>query len=148
MTEEQALTPEQVERIIHALETAASRNDVEGVVALFTPDATVESPAIPRLLKRKQGVCRGRDEIRELLRALARRGVPWGRHEPPLIRGSTVAIEYMRASSDSEQFSVDVIEIEDGLIHRLRAYLGWRAAAAFAGEDATRDMSDHPEPEE
>jgi ketosteroid isomerase-like protein len=139
MKHEQTITVEQVEQIIDALQTAVSQNDVEGAVALFDRDATVESPAIPRLLDRKEGVCRGRDEIRDLLRALMRHGTPWGRHEQPLIRGSTAAIEYMRASSDSEQFSVDVIEITDGKIHSLRAYLGWRAIMAFAGEDGPRN---------
>jgi ketosteroid isomerase-like protein len=134
MKDEQIITVEQVEQIIRALDTAASQNDVEGAVAVFAQDATVESPVIPRLLNRKEGVCRGRDEIRDLVRALMRRRMPWGRHEPPLIRGSTVAIEYMRASSDSEQFSVDVIEIRDGKIQSLRAYLGWRAVMAFTGE--------------
>ena len=134
MKDQQSITVEQVEQIIGALDAAASRNDVEGTVALFAPDATVESPAIPRLLNRQEGVCRGQDEIRDLVRALIRRGKPWGRHQPPLIRGTTVAIEYMRASSDSEQFSVDVIELRDGKIQSLRAYLGWRAMMAFTAE--------------
>ncbi len=138
MKEETTLTAEHVEQVIRALDTAWSKSDIEGAVALFTPDATVESPAIPRLLNRKEGVCRGRDEIRELVRAMLRRGKPWGRHGPPIIRGGMAAIEYMLPSSDTEQFSVDVVEMRDGRIQNLRAYLGWRAVAAFAGEGATR----------
>ena len=130
MKEEQIITAAQVEQMIRALETP---NDVEGLVALFAEDATVESPMIPRLFNRKEGVCRGRDEIRELARAITQRGTPWGKHGPPLIRGNTVAIEYMRASSDSEPFSVDIIEVRDGKIQSLRAYLGWRAVMAFSG---------------
>lgn len=120
-----------VEEVLHALETT---NDVEALIALFAEDATVESPLIPRLLNRKEGVCHGRAELRELARALLTRGRPWGGHEPPIIRGNTVAIEYRDASSDAEFYSVDILEVRDGKIQSLRAYLGWRPFVALTSE--------------
>ena len=124
MKHEQVATAEQV---ISDLEAASSRNDVEALVALFAPDATIESYLVSRVFHRPEGVCHGRAEIRELALALAKRGRPWGGHAPPIIRGNTVAIEYRSASSEAETFSVDMIEVEDGKIQSLRAYAGWRA---------------------
>jgi ketosteroid isomerase-like protein len=119
-----------VEQVISDLEAAFARNDLEGLLALFAPDATLESYLVSRVFDRKEGVCRGRAEIRELVCALAKRGVPWGGHEPPIIRGDTVVIEHRSASSDAEKFSVDVIEVRNGKIQSLRAYAGWRAIMA------------------
>ena len=124
MKREQAAT---VEQLISDLEAASSRNDVEAIVALFAPDATIESYLVSRIFNRTEGVCRGRAEIRELALALSKRGRPWGGHEPPIIQGNTVAIEYKSAYSDAEKFSVDIIEVRDGAIQSLRAYAGWRA---------------------
>src|SRR5262245_8037642 len=123
-----------VENVMRDIEAARSRNDLDGLVALFAPDATIESPLILRAFGRKEGVCRGRAEIRELGRELLKRGVPWGRHAPPIIRGNMVAVEFMTASSDTETFSVDIIEVRDGKIQSLRAYMGWRALASHAPE--------------
>ncbi|HEX6533559.1 MAG TPA: nuclear transport factor 2 family protein [Gemmatimonadaceae bacterium] len=134
MQDEQVVT---VEQLIAELEAASSRKDVEALVALFAPDATIESYLVSRVFDRKEGVCRGRAEIRELALALMRRGTPWGGHEPPIIRGNTVAIEYHTASSDAERFSVDMIEVRDGKIQSLRAYAGWRAVMALTGEPET-----------
>ncbi|WP_394840795.1 nuclear transport factor 2 family protein [Pendulispora brunnea] len=122
-----------VEHVIRDMEAAFSRNDLEGVVSLFAEDATIESYLVSRIFNRAEGVCRGREEIRELVRAFMKRGVPWGGHEPPLVRGNTVAIEFRSASSDAEPFSVDIIEVRDGKIQSLRAYAGWRALAARTG---------------
>lgn len=142
MQNEQVTT---VEQLIADLDAASSRHDVEALVALFAPDATIESYLVSRVFNRKEGVCRGRTEIRELMLALMRRGTPWGGHEPPIIRGTTVAIEYRSASSDAEKFSVDIIEVRDGKIQSLRAYAGWRAVMALTGgpeTDANASRSD------
>jgi ketosteroid isomerase-like protein len=130
MNDEQVAT---VEQVISDMEAAFSRRDIEGVVALFAQDATIESYLVARVFNQKEGVCHGRPEIRELVRAIMKRGTPWGGHEPPIIRGNTVAVEYRGASSDAEKFSVDIIEVRDGKIQSLRAYAGWRAVMALMG---------------
>jgi ketosteroid isomerase-like protein len=131
MTDEQATT---AERVLRDMEAAFSRNDVEGVVALFAENATIESYLVARIFHRKEGVCHGHAEIRELIRALAKRGTPWGGHGAPLIHGNTIAVEYNAASSDTQKFSVDIIELKGGKIQSLRAYAGWRAIMALTGE--------------
>jgi ketosteroid isomerase-like protein len=125
---------EPVEQIIADMEDAFERRDVEGVVALFAEDATVESYLVTRVFNRKEGVCRGRAEIRELVTALLERGTPWGGHGPILVRGNMAAVEYTSASSGEEKFSVDIIEVRDGKLQSLRAYVGWRGVIALTGK--------------
>jgi ketosteroid isomerase-like protein len=131
MNDERVAGPEQ---ILNEMTAAFARKDLEAVVALFAEDASVESYLVVRVFKRKEGVCRGRSEIRELIGALLEHGTPWGGHAPPLVRGNTIAVEYTRASSDTETFSVDIIEVKDGKIQSLRAYAGWRGVLALRGE--------------
>ena len=131
MKDEPVTTPQHV---MSDMESALARKDVEGLVALFAPDATIESYLVTRVFNRSDGVCRGRDEIRQLVRTLIERGLPWGGHRPPIIRGNTVAVEFMTASSDTETFSVDIIDIRDGKIQSLRAYAGWRALKGPAAD--------------
>lgn len=123
-----------VKQLIDEFDAASARDDVEGLVALFAHDATIESYLVARVFERKEGVCRGHAEIRELALALAKRGKPWGGHEPPIIQGNRVAIEFRMPSSDTEKYSVDIIEVKDGKIQSLRAYVGWHAVAAITGE--------------
>jgi len=124
-----------VEQFVHAFDSAWSNNDVEAAVALFAEDATLETPLAQRLLHRKDGVLRGREEIRAMVRALMAGGKAWGGHEPPLVRGNTLAIEFRRSGSDSEHYSVDIIELREGKIQTLRAYAGWRAVPAPADDE-------------
>ena len=131
MNDEQA---SQVEEVLRAFDAAWARKDLEGVLATFAQDATLESPLVLRILKRKTGVLRGLDEIREMVSALLKRGTPWTKHSAPLIRGTMAAIEFSSADAAGEGFySVDIIEIEGGKIQSLRAYSGWRALSAQAG---------------
>jgi ketosteroid isomerase-like protein len=132
MKDPQAITAEQ---FVHAFDTAWSNNDEEAAVALFAEDATLETPLAQRLLHRKDGVLHGREEIRAMVHALMAGGKGWGGHEPPLIRGNSLAIEFRRPGSDSEHYSVDIIELKDGKIQSLRAYTGWRAASASADDE-------------
>ena len=133
MEDGQGTTPE---KVIEDMEAAFSRNDIDGLVALFAEDATLESYLVTRVFQRKDGVCRGRAEIRQLVEALIERGRPWGGHGPPIVRANTVAIEFTSASSDAEKFSVDILEVKDGKIQSLRAYAGWRAIPVLTGAPA------------
>jgi ketosteroid isomerase-like protein len=120
-----------VQQTLSEFDAAWARNDLEGIVALFAEDASLESPLVTRLLKRSDGVLHGRDQIREMVRALQEQGTPWGKHEGPIIQGNRAALEFRSAPSDGEQFySVDIIEVKHGKIQSLRAYSGWRPLAA------------------
>jgi hypothetical protein len=132
-----------VAQVVRDLEAAFARKDAEGVVALFAPDATIESYLVTRIFHRKDGVCRGRPEIRQLVGAILARGTPWGGHEAPIIRGNTAAIEYRSASSEADRFSVDIIEVRGRQIQSLRAYAGWRAVTGLV-EQATAQATGSP----
>ena len=122
-------TPEELSA---AFDEAWARREVDALLALYTRDAIVESPLIPQLLRKRDGVCRGHDEIRTLVEAVLARGVKWGHHEAPVVRGNTMFVEYRRVLSGREQLDyVDVFDTAGGLIKSLRAYWGWRALAAL-----------------
>lgn len=118
-----------VERLIEDMEAAFARKDLDGLLVLFTEDATLESFLVARIFNRPEGVCRGRAEIRELLRKLVDRGVPWGSHSRPLVSGNRAAVEFKTPGSDEDTYSVDILELEGEKIRSLRAYAGWRAVA-------------------
>ena len=39
-------------------------HDIEGLLELYLPDATLESPLVPRVLDQTSGVLHGHDELR------------------------------------------------------------------------------------
>jgi hypothetical protein len=118
------------ERIYHDWDDALSNDDVEGLLALYAPNAVLESPAVPLTMGAETEVCRGHDELRSLLEQVAAR-------KPPLrtyYRAGyftdgerTMIFEYPRATPDGEQMDfVEVMEIAEGLIQRHCVYWGWR----------------------
>lgn len=141
----QNLTPEEV---CQKFDDAWSRNDVEALVSLYAPDATLESPLISHVLGREEGVCRGQVEIRSLLLKVmqSRQNTPrpadgrsrWGEHSTPIVSGNMVIIEYPRTIGESQQPDyVDVMEIRSGRIQSLRAYWGWAALRALGAKPST-----------
>lgn len=67
----QYVTP--VERIYYEWDKALSSNDANAPAELYAKDATIESPLIPHLLGKKEGICRGRSELLEFFEAVASR---------------------------------------------------------------------------
>jgi ketosteroid isomerase-like protein len=134
-----------IERIIDEMDAAFSRHDLDELVALFADDATIESFLVTRIFNRQEGVCHGRAEIRQLLSAILKAGVPWTGHEPPIVRGDTAAVEFRSGPADAEKFSVDIITVKNGRIQSLRAYAGWRALAADSrGQSAPETKQTQP----
>ncbi len=69
-----AATP--IERMYFAWNDALSRNDANGLLALYARDAHFESPLVPHLLDTESGVLRGHDEMGPLFEKLAERKPP------------------------------------------------------------------------
>src|SRR5919109_724387 len=65
-----------VERIYREWDEALSQNDAARLVALYAPDAVLESPLVSHLLGTETGICRGRDELTKLFEVLATRKPP------------------------------------------------------------------------
>jgi hypothetical protein len=117
-----------IERIYHQWDDALSRNDVDALLALYAPDAELESPLVVHLLNREQGICRGQAELRRFFEILAGR--------KPKVRqfyrtgyftdGRKVMWEYPHTTPEGEQMDfVEVMEIDGGLIRKHRVYWGW-----------------------
>ncbi|OBI95427.1 hypothetical protein A5660_09970 [Mycobacterium alsense] len=118
------------ERIYHTWDEALSNDDVEALLALYAPDAVLESPAVPLTMGSETGICRGRDELRPLLERVAARKPPLRTYYRTgfLTDGDrTMIFEYPRETPDGEQMDfVEVMEIAEGLIQRHCVYWGWR----------------------
>ena len=136
----QTLSAEQLkanmERIYHDWDKALSENDAEGLLKLYAKDAVIESPLIPHVLGKEEGVCRGHEQMRPFFQVVANR--------KPAIRQyyrtgyltdgkKKMMFEYPRAAPKGEQMDfVEVMELnDDGLIQYRRVYWGWRGFAVL-----------------
>lgn len=110
----------------------ARAGDVDELLALYHPDAALESPLVPAILDTPGGVCHGRAEIRRFLEEGTRRRpnalVRWYRSGEVLCDGRTLFWEYPRhlPADKGEQIDIaEVMEVADGQIMRHRIYWGW-----------------------
>lgn len=116
------------ERVYYEWDRAWAENDIEAFLALYTEDATVESPLIPYLLSIKEGICRGKAAIRKLAElAIPRKPVSRKYYRSKFFTdGKTLMWEYPRMTPTGEQMDfVEIMELQDGLIHYHRVYWGW-----------------------
>ena len=119
---------EEGERIYQAWAHAYATKDLEAVLALYAPDAVLESPLVNTLLKTDLGVIEGRENLRPFVEIIIRR-------TPPLVDryrqsfftdGKTLIWEYPRITPSGQKADMaEVMEIEDGLIKAHRIYWGW-----------------------
>jgi len=118
-----------VEQVYFAWDDALSRNDKDALLALYAPDAVLESPLIPHVLKTERGIVRGHAELRKLLDEVAARKPPVRKFHRTgyLTDGKRLIWEYPRETPNGEQMDfVEAMELNDqGLIQRHRVYWGW-----------------------
>lgn len=118
-----------LEHVYREWDRAWSEDDLPAMIALYAPDAVLESPLVAHLLDRPDGVLRGRDQIKALLdKAAPRKPDRRNFHRRGYFTdGRTLVWEYPRATPGGEQMDFfEVMEIEDGLICQHRVYWGWR----------------------
>jgi len=119
------------ERIYHEWHDRARGRDVEGLLALYAEDATLESPLVPAIIGRESGVLDGREEIHAFLAEGTKRRpnelVRWHRETGRFFfDGRTLMWEYPRETPDGDQIEIlEVMELRHGLIARHRIYWGW-----------------------
>jgi ketosteroid isomerase-like protein len=120
---------EKVEDVARRWEKALSEHDAEALLALYAPDAVIETPLAPHILDTESGVVRGHDELRPFFHKVVGR-TPALRHyhrENFFTDGHRAIWEYPRDAPDGEQMDfVEVMDIEDGLITKHHVYWGWR----------------------
>ena len=56
-----------IERVYREWDRAWSNDDLDAMIALYAPDAILESPLVPHLQGGSNGVLKGREQIRKLL---------------------------------------------------------------------------------
>ena len=118
-----------IERIYFEWDKALSSNDAEALSELYADDAVIESPLIPHLLGKQEGVCRGKQEIRSFLDKVAERKPPVRQYHRTgyLTDGKRLIWEYPRSGPKGDQMDfVESMELnEAGLIQRHCVYWGW-----------------------
>ncbi|HUA02891.1 MAG TPA: nuclear transport factor 2 family protein [Solirubrobacteraceae bacterium] len=130
----QATSAHAIEHIFEAWDAALGAKDLDATMALYQPDATLESPLVRQLLAVDDGIVRGRDSLRAFVEKVFAL-------EPPerqrfrvgfLSDGSRVTWEYPRQAGAGEQMDiVEVMEIRDGLIQNHRVYWGWYSVRLY-----------------
>jgi ketosteroid isomerase-like protein len=119
---------EEIDRIYRAWDEALGKKDLDASMALYAPNATLESPLVRHLLGIESGVLDGRDAIRHFVEKVYQRTPPTRQRfrKGYFTDGRTAMWEYPRAAPNGEQMDfVEVMEIEDGLIRHHRVYWGW-----------------------
>ena len=121
------------ERVYREWDERAKALDTEGLLALYSEDAVLESPLVPAILDDKEdGVLRGHDELRRFFAEGGRRRpndlVRWYRTGGWLTDGRRLLVwEYPRQAPDGDQVDlVEFMEIIGGLIAYHRIYWGWK----------------------
>ena len=123
-------TRQDIERIYRAWDDALGKRDLEASLALYADDASIESPLVQHLMKRRDGIVRGKDALREFITRVFATNPPQRKRfkQGFFTDGRVLTWEYPRQSPDGEQMDlVEVMEIEDGRIKRHRVYWGWYA---------------------
>lgn len=124
-------TDAQIRYIHDRWQTTIVQKDVDGLIALYAEDAIFETPAIlVTLTDRKEGVLRGRGEIRSFFEAgfrkLGNELSRWYRTGEFFSNGRQLIWEYPREAPKGDQVDlVEVMDIANGLIAHHRVYWGW-----------------------
>jgi uncharacterized protein (TIGR02246 family) len=131
-----------VERVYREWDRAWSNDDLEAMIALYAPDAILESPLVAHLLGTKTGILQGRDQIHALLEKAAPRkpGKRTFHRIGYFTNGALLMWEYPRATPDGEQMDfLEVMEIESGLIQKHRVYWGWHGVEVIKSDAYHKD---------
>ena len=135
-------------RVFSEWHERARARDTQGLLALYSEDAVLESPLVPAILNDKQdGVLRGHDELRRFFDEGGRRRpnelVRWYRTGEWLTDGCCLLVwEYPRQAPDGDQVDlVEFMEIVGGLIAYHRVYWGWKGCGLIAPVLSRRSSS-------
>jgi ketosteroid isomerase-like protein len=117
------------EHIFAAWDEALQKHDLEATLALYAPDATLESPLVRTLMGEESGVVRGSDELRRFYERVYARQLPLRGHHRTFFftDGKGLMSEYPRVTPSGEQMDfVEVMDLRGGRIQYHRVYWGWR----------------------
>jgi hypothetical protein len=108
----------------------AKAMDTAGLLELYTDDATLETPLMPRLSNEPGRAFRGRTELDHFFEEGGRRRrndrVRWYRNCHYLFDGHTLMWEYLRATPEGDQVDIaEVMELDGRRVAAHRIYWGW-----------------------
>jgi predicted SnoaL-like aldol condensation-catalyzing enzyme len=118
------------ERIYRLWDDALGKKDLEASLSLYADDASIESPLVQHLMKSKDGVVQGKEQLREFITRVFQTNPPQRKRfkQGFFTDGRVLTWEYPRSGPDGDQMElVEVMEIEGNLIRRHRVYWGWYA---------------------
>ena len=124
------------ERIHKLWDDALGNKDLEASLSLYADGATIESPLVQHLMKTKEGIVRGKDELRRFITLVFQTNPPQRKRFKTgfFSDGRVIMWEYPRAAPEGDQMElVEVMDIGDGLIQRHRVYWGWYALNVLNG---------------
>jgi len=116
------------ERIYQAWADGFANKDLEAIMALYAPNASLESPLVNTLLKTERGIVEGHDNLRHFFGIIISSTPPLkNRHREGFFTdGRTMIWEYPRVTPTGEQPEMaEVMKIDNGLIVAHRIYWGW-----------------------
>lgn len=122
------------------------RRDAAGLSALYTDDATLESPLVCRVLDTESGIVAGRAQIDHFIEEITKRR-PDDHELPSLYRtntylfdGTTLVWEYPRdTDGGADQLDlIEVMELDGPMIRRHRIYWGWRGTEHIIDNAVTK----------
>lgn len=118
------------EKIYREWHKFAKTRQTENLIELYADDAIFESPLVPAIMDKAEGVLKGRQEILELLKEGTKRRpnelVRWYRTKNHLINGNTLVWEYPRETPEGNQVDIlEFMELEKGKIKHHKIYWGW-----------------------
>jgi hypothetical protein len=122
------------ENIFHAWDDALGAKDLDAAMALYHPDATLESPLVRHLLGIEEGIIRGREDLRRFVaHVFAEQPAQRQRFRIGFLSdGTRLTWEYPRQTDSGEQMDiVEMMEIRDGLIQHHRVYWGWYSVKLY-----------------
>lgn len=106
-------------------------HDIDALVELYLPEATLESPLVPRIMDTTSGVLTGHAQLRAFFER-GTRGRPsdlvkFYRSEEFLFAGGRLIWEYPRETPTGDQVDLaEVMDLDGPRIRSHRIYWGWR----------------------
>lgn len=105
-------------------------HDIDGLLELYTPDAVLESPLVPRIMDTATGVLTGHGQLRDFFER-GTRGRPnelvrFHRTGEFLFQRERLVWEYPRETPDGDQVDItEVMDLSGPRIRHHRIYWGW-----------------------
>lgn len=138
-------TAEQAQFVFQQWHERIEARDGAKLAQLYTDDAVLESPLVPRVLDQGTGVVQGRAELDHFLEEIIRRR-PGQEALPSLHRtgeylfnGETLFWEYPRRTPNEDQLELaEVMELHGNRIRYHRIYWGWRGTEHIIANAVTK----------